>query len=438
MIRTVHHKNTIKSGNQNSHSEKRSLWFPYTQMQDHPQYPKVVHAEREYLFLENKDKIIDGISSWWSAIHGYNHPELNLALTTQVKSFSHVMLGGLTHSIAERFAQKLVKISPDGLNHVFFSDSGSVAVEVALKMSIQYWANKGKIEKCKFLSLRNSYHGDTFKAMEVGDDSDFQSSFQHVLKKGYYLNTPTGGFNATEDDLVLDTESLTLMFEQHAQEISAFIIEPIVQCAGGFRIFSPTYLRVASNLCAKHKVLLLFDEVATGFGRTGKLFASEHAGVTPDIMVLGKALTAGYLGHAATITKSHIYDAFLGDNYQTAFMHGPTFMGNPLSCAVGLKSIELFEDENYIGKINAISQVLKNELVDFKHKGIASIRIIGALGIIEVKDSSTLIGFQQFALDRGVWLRPFGHFLYTAPPYIIGTKELLSITSTMKAWFDKK
>lgn len=415
-----------------------TLWYPYTQMKTATKYPTVEKGQGEFLYLDDEKEVVDGLSSWWSTIHGYNHPKLNSALSKQLLNFSHVMLGGLTHQPAENFAKKIVEITPAGLNHVFFSDSGSVAVEVALKMSIQYWANQGEVNKVKFLSLRNSYHGDTFKAMEIGDDSDFQESFQHALNKGFYLNTPTGGFNATETELKDDFDALERMLSNHGHEIAAFILEPIVQCAGGFKIYSPLYLNAASRLCEKYKVLLVFDEVATGFGRTGKFFAAEHSDIVPDIMVLGKALTAGYLGHAATVTKSKVFNAFLGTSYEQAFMHGPTFMGNPLSCAVGLESIEVFNDENYLNKINHITSTLKNELNHFKHPEVLCTKVIGAIGVIEVKDQESLSNFREYALQHGVWLRPFGKYLYTAPPYIIGEKQLLKITTTMKNWFTIK
>ena len=327
-----------------------ALWYPYTQMQNADSFPIVKGANGVTLFLESGATLIDAISSWWVAIHGYNHPTLNKALLQQAEKFSHVMLGGLTHSPAIDLAEKLVHITPHGLNHAFFSDSGSVAVEVALKMAFQFWINGGNHEKNKILSLKNAYHGDTFKAMEVSDDSDFNATFSRHLTRGYTLPTPNGGFYADEETLIDDIRYLENILEKESGGIAAFILEPIVQCAGGFKMYSPEYLKAARQLCDQYKVLLIFDEVATGFGRTGKRFAAEHAGVTPDVLILGKALTGGYLGHAATLSNSIVFESFLGDDYRKAFMHGPTYMGNPLACAIALQSIELFEQENYLKK----------------------------------------------------------------------------------------
>ncbi|WP_439881871.1 adenosylmethionine--8-amino-7-oxononanoate transaminase [Pontibacter sp. MBLB2868] len=411
------------------------LWYPYSQMarQQH-RYP-VTKANGVNLYLEDGKKVIDGVSSWWATIHGYNHPALNETLVKQADQFSHVMLGGLDHQPAHQLAEKLVQITPEGLNHVFFSDSGSVGVEVALKMAIQYWVNHGNTQKSKFLSLRNAYHGDTFKAMEVGDDSDFQIPFGHVLHKGFFMKTPSGGFAATLDDVKQDLIRLEQLLQENHEELAAFIVEPLVQCAGGFKMYSPAYLTGARALCDKYSVLLIYDEVATGFGRTGKLFAADHAQAIPDIIVLGKALTAGYLGHAATLTTTKIFNSFLGTGYNKAFMHGPTFMGNPLACAVALKSIEIIEQENYLDKIANIEAALKQQLPEIKHDGIQDIRVLGAIGVIEVSDSKLLEGFTEFAVQQGVWLRPFGKYLYTMPPYIISQQELERIIQVMDSWF---
>lgn len=411
------------------------LWYPYTQMAGSGTNYRVKKANGVYLYLNEDQYLIDGISSWWSAIHGYNHPALNKALSDQAKRFSHVMLGGLEHDPAVLLADKLVEITPAGLNHVFFSDSGSVGVEVALKLAIQYWVNIGNRKKVQFVSLKNAYHGDTFKAMEVGDDSDFQIPFGHVLNKGFFLDTPRGGFGADREDLLEDLEALEQLLISNAEFIAGFILEPLVQCAGGFKIYSPEYLKGARDLCNKYQVLLIFDEVATGFGRTGKLFAADHASVCPDIMVLGKALTAGYIGHAATLATSEIFKGFFGAGYEKAFMHGPTFMGNPLACCVALKSIEMFMQENYLGKVRNIEVCLKEHLAAFSHTSITGIRILGAIGVVEVKDPSTLSGFVKFAVEKGVWLKPFANYLYIMPPYIIEEKDLIHIIQVVKSWF---
>jgi adenosylmethionine---8-amino-7-oxononanoate aminotransferase len=414
------------------------LWYPYSQMAKSTNRYEVQKAEGVELYLENGHKLIDGVSSWWATIHGYNHKTLNKALSEQVNNFSHVMLGGLNHQPAQQLADKLVEITPEGLNHVFFSDSGSVGVEVALKMAIQFWVNQGNKQKSKFLSLKNAYHGDTFKAMEVGDDSDFQVPFGHVLHKGFFLDTPSGGFDASELELQKDIEALRQLLDKQHDIIAAFILEPLVQGAGGFKMYSPVYLKAARELCDKYNVLLIFDEVATGFGRTGKMFASTHAAVTPDIIVLGKALTAGYLGHAATITTTKVFNGFLGEGYDKAFMHGPTFMGNPLACTIALKSIEIFEQKSYLKKIAKIEEVLKEELKGFDHPWVKEVRVLGAIGVIEVKDSKYLKGFTDYAVQEGVWLRPFQNYLYTMPPYIIEEAQLRKITTVMLAWFKRQ
>ena len=415
--------------------ENSKVWYPYSQMQLNTPRLKVVHAEKEFLTLDNGETLIDGISSWWAAIHGYNHPELNQALVEQAGQFSHIMLGGLTHDPVQKLADLLVEITPRGLNHVFFSDSGSVGVEVALKMAIQYWSNQGQTEKKKFLSLHDAYHGDTFKCMEVGDDPDYQGSYDHILNNGHYVNIPKGGFDATTEQIQEAIDQLKNTLQQHGHEIAAFIVEPLMQGAAGFQLYSLEYLKKAKALCKKHEVLFIADEVATGFGRTGKLFACEHAEISPDIMILGKALTGGYLGHAATLASTEVYDAFLGDTYEKAFMHGPTFMGNPLACAVSLKSYEVFQKDNYLKKVQQIQDHFKNSFNKFQHKDIVDIRYLGCMVVVETTDTSCLDGFKQYANDKGVWLRPIGKYLYTTPPYIISHDSLHTLTSVIKDWF---
>jgi len=413
------------------------LWYPYTQMKNTCSFPTVKGGKGVFLYLEDGRTLIDGISSWWSAIHGYNHPELNIALITQADNIPHVMMGGLSNRPAIELAKKLAIITPEGLKHVFFSDSGSVAVEVALKMALQFWINQGNNEKKKILSLKNGYHGDTFKAMEVSDDSDFTRTFSGILNKGYLLNTPQGGFFADEKTIAQDLEQLDETLSERHRELAAFILEPIVQCAGGFKMYSPLYLKAARELCNKYNVLLIFDEVATGFGRTGKLFASEHADVSPDIMVIGKALTAGYMGHAATITNSTVFNAFLDDGYEKTFMHGPTFMGNALACAVALRSIEIFEHEKYLEKIRNIEKIIKEGFLSIQSPCIKDKKVLGAIAAIEVSDRKHLQGFREFAFQQGVWLRPIDKVVYLMPPYIIQEKELHKLIDTIKKWFEK-
>lgn len=419
------------------HKNSQSLWYPYTQMRLISELPRMVAGEGVIMHLEDGRSLIDGISSWWAVIHGYNHPVLNTALLTQANKFAHVMLGGMTHHPALDLAAKLVSITPEGLNHVFFSDSGSIGVEVALKMSIQYWRNLGYTGKSRIISLKNGYHGDTFKAMEVSDDSDFTRAFADVLNRGFILDIPTGGFDADAATVQQAADQLeALLIREHAN-IAAFIVEPLVQCAGGFHIYSPLYLKLARELCTKYNVLLVFDEVATGFGRTGKLFAADHVGITPDLMILGKALTAGYMGHAATLATSAVFDSFLGDNYEKALMHGPTFMANPLACAVALQSIDIIQSENYLEKVFHIQHIICREFDRINAPAVIQKRTIGAIGALEMKDAQCLAGFKEFAQKKGVWLRPIGNILYLMPPYIINDDELLSVLHTIQEWIEQ-
>lgn len=414
-----------------------SVWYPYQQMQEDLHFHEVVRAEGEFLYLKNDECLVDAVSSWWAAIHGYNHPKLNQALLEQVQKFSHVMLGGLTHRPVQELADKLVQITPEGLNHVFFSDSGSVGVEVALKMAVQYWRNKGQQEKKKFISLTRAYHGDTFKAMEVGDDSDYCFSFDHVLNKGYYVSPPKGGISSSQKEIQTALEELESTLKHNSGSIAALIVEPMLQGAAGFQLYSAQYLPLAQALCEQYDILFICDEVATGFGRTGKLFACEHAEISPDIMVLGKALTAGYTGHAATIASTKIFDAFLGSEYEKAFMHGPTFMGNPLACAVALRGIEVFENDNYLEKVINIESTFKQCFENFSNDKVKEVRILGAMLVIEFKDKNELKGVQEFARQKGIWIRPFGNFLYTTPPYIIAQASLMKIIDTIIQWLNK-
>ncbi|MCX2575196.1 adenosylmethionine--8-amino-7-oxononanoate transaminase [Pedobacter sandarakinus] len=410
------------------------LWFPYKQMQNMEVPLEVDSGRGVYLNLSDGRSLIDGISSWWAVIHGYSHPEINAALKQQVDQVAHLMLGGLSHKPATALADKLCEITPIGLNHVFFSDSGSVGVEVALKMAIQFWKNIGKVGKTKIVSLKNGYHGDTFKAMEASDDSDFTSAFETVLHRGFLVQPPDGGYYAHEKLVEIAVNEVLALFTKHANEIACFILEPIIQCAGGMIIYSPEYLRAIKKLCEKYEVLLIFDEVATGFGRTGKLFAAEHAGVSPDIMVVGKALTAGYLGHAATLANTMVYNGFLGRNYETALMHGPTFMANPLACTVALKSIELIQKHGYISKIAEIEKIIVEEFKKITSPFIKDTRVIGAIGAIEMVNAEVLIGFNNYAAEQGVWLRPIGKILYLMPPYVIEKNELLQVIGVMNQW----
>jgi adenosylmethionine-8-amino-7-oxononanoate aminotransferase len=413
------------------------LWFPYKQMKNLEVLLSVQSAQGAVLHMENGTSLIDGISSWWAVIHGYNHREINQALIDQINQVSHVMLGGLSHQPAAKLAETLVRITPEGLNHVFFSDSGSIGVEVALKMALQYFKNEGYTGKTKIVSLKNGYHGDTFKAMEVSDDSDFTNAFDDVLHRGFFVSIPSGGFNANNVDVETAVNEVEMLFKQHAATIACFIVEPIIQCAGGMNIYSPRYLQEIRRLCDEYDVLLIFDEVATGFGRTGKLFAAEHATVSPDIMIIGKAMTAGYIGHAATLASTKVFDSFLGDTYEKALMHGPTFMGNPLACTVALKSIEIVEDQDYLSKIANIERIILEQFEGIQSDLIKEKRVLGAIGVIEMKDAESLIGFNKFCQDKGVWLRPIGNILYLMPPYIISDAELATILQVIREWINK-
>ena len=392
------------------------IWYPYEQMKTMKQPYKIVDAKGVYLYTEDQ-KLIDSVSSWWCMIHGYKHPELTEAIKTQADHFSHVMLGGLTHDPVLKLSEKLESFLPGDLDYCFFSDSGSVAVEVALKMALQFNTNRGS-NRDTVLALKHAYHGDTFKAMEVGDDEDYHFAFEE--KKGV-VHIPTE-ISALED-----------AFHKYHDKLTCFIVEPLLQGAGGMRMYDISFLKRARELCDQYDVLLIFDEVATGFGRTGYRFVADE--VLPDILVLGKALTGGYVGHAVTVANHKVFNGFYSDDDRHALMHGPTFMGNALACAVALKSIELFERDNYMEKIKKIEAIMKREMNGFTNPRIKEVRIMGGCVCIEVYDSTVIEGFQDFAYRRGVFSRPFLKYIYAMVPYIIQEKELVQILDTMKAWF---
>lgn len=392
------------------------IWYPYEQMKTMKQPYDIIDADGVYLYTKD-NKMIDSISSWWSVIHGYKHPVLTEAIKEQASKFSHVMLGDLSHRPVRELSKKLESFLPKDLNYCFFSDSGSVAVEVALKMAMQYYTNQGEKRK-KVLSLTNSYHGDTFKAMEVGDDDDYHFAFD---KKEDVIHIPT------------EIDALEDAFEKYSDELNCMIVEPLLQGAGGMLMYDISFLERARKLCDEYNVLLIFDEVATGFGRTGNRFVADL--VCPDILVLGKALTGGYIGHAVTVACEKVYRAFYSDNDRHAFMHGPTFMGNALACSVALKSIEIFETEDYMTKIKKITSLMKDEMSDFEDERVREVRIMGGCICIEVKDAGTLEGFREFAYNRGVFSRPFGRCMYAMVPYIIKEDELRHILRTMKDFY---
>lgn len=399
------------------------IWYPYEQMKTMQAPFQVVDASGVYLYTEDQ-MLIDSVSSWWSVIHGYKHPRLNEAITAQVQKFSHVMLGSLTHEPVQRLSDKLAEILPGDLDYTFFSDSGSVAVEVALKMALQYYMNRGDGKRTMVLALNNAYHGDTFKTMEVGDDEDYHFVLNAYGPSRHVVHIPT------------ELPALERAFEQYHDRLNCMIVEPLLQGAGGMRMYDVSFLRRARELCDAYDVLLVFDEVATGFGRTGNRFVADL--VLPDILVLGKALTGGYIGHAATVANKKVFDGFYDDNPEHALMHGPTFMGNALACSVALASIELFETQDYMAKIGRIEEITRRELEGFSDERIREVRIMGGCVCIEVKDEKDLRGYQQFACERGVFSRPFLKYLYAMVPYIITEDELVRVLSVMKEWFGRE
>jgi len=383
----------------------------------------VTSAEGVYLNLDSGKKVIDGMSSWWSVIHGYNNQRLNEAIKTQLDQMSHVMFGGLTHEPAIRLGQKLIEITPDELTKVFFADSGSISVEVALKMALQYWHQKREKNKTKFVTPYGGYHGDTFGAMSVCDpDNGMHSMFSGVLPKNFFAKRP----NLHNTDEALD--DLKAIIQNHHHEIAALILEPIVQGAGGMNFYSSDYLVGAKQLCKEFNILLIFDEIATGFGRTGKLFALEHAKVVPDILCLGKALTGGYMTLAATITNDEV------SNTVDTLMHGPTFMANPLACAVAFESINLLLESKWESNIDMIEKELRNGLLPFKENdSVEDVRVFGAIGVVEMKESIDVEKTQSRLIENGVWLRPFGKILYTMPPFVSSRSDIHKITSAINA-----
>ncbi|PSR19396.1 adenosylmethionine--8-amino-7-oxononanoate transaminase [filamentous cyanobacterium CCP3] len=410
--------------------DRRHVWHPYAAMPNTgPVFP-VKSARGVYLTLETGEQLVDGMSSWWTCIHGYNHPQLNQAAQAQMGEMSHVMFGGLTHQPAVQLARKLVQMTPAPLQHVFFCDSGSVSVEVAMKLAIQYWHNRGESQKQHFLTLRHGYHGDTFAAMSVCDPvNGMHHLFRRSLVEQYFAEAPQVPFAGVWEES--DIASFEAVLERHHGEIAAAIFEPVVQGAGGMRIYSPQYVRRARELCDRHNVLLILDEIATGFGRTGKLFACEYAGIAPDIMCVGKALTGGFMSLAATLTTSHISETF-AQGEAGVFMHGPTFMGNPLACAVALENLNVLESYDWASRILAIEDQLKQELAPCRDlSAVKEVRVLGAIGVVELHNPVNMAVVQPQFVDRGAWLRPFGRLIYTMPPYIIEPPQLRHITQAI-------
>lgn len=406
------------------------VWHPYSSIVDPVAPLPVVSASGVRLRLEDGRELIDGMSSWWAAIHGYNHPVLNRALETQLKKMAHVMFGGLTHQSAVSLAALLLEITPDSLDRIFFVDSGSVSVEVAIKMALQFWYAKKKPEKQKLLTVKRGYHGDTFGAMGVCDpENGMHTMFSHILPRHYFADAPRSRNDEewSEDDI----RGFREILEAHHGEIAAVILEPLVQGAGGMRFYSAEYLRRVRALCDQYSVLLIFDEIATGFGRTGELFACQKAGVVPDIMCLGKALTGGYLSLAATLCRGEVA-LTISEGQPGLLMHGPTFMGNALACAVALASVELLLESPFRERVRLIERHFAKKLLPLNScKCVTEARVLGAIGVVEFQKPLDVGWVQQHCAARGVWVRPFNNLLYLMPPFVIGEEDLGTLTEAV-------
>ena len=411
--------------------DKQHIWHPYTSLSHPSPVFAIESASGVRLKLADGTELIDGMSSWWAAIHGYNHPVLNTAIEHQLKSMSHVMFGGLTHQPAIDLAKKLIDITHADLQHVFFADSGSVSVEVAIKMAIQYWASQNRPEKQRLLTIKNGYHGDTFGAMAVCDpDNGMHHLFNNLLAKHLFAQSPDCSNNEHADKAAI--KEFEGLLKDNVSSIAAVILEPLVQGAGGMRFYSTAYLKKIRELCDEYNVLLILDEIATGFGRTGTLFAYEQADIAPDILCVGKALTGGYLSLAATLCSSKVANG-IGDGEYPTLMHGPTFMANPLACAVANASLDLLLNSPWQKAVTRIEQQLSSELEACRSlSAVKDVRVKGAIGVIELHKPVDIHWMQPRFVELGVWVRPFSNLVYVMPPYIIEESDLTCVTAAMK------
>ncbi|WP_201592713.1 adenosylmethionine--8-amino-7-oxononanoate transaminase [Psychrobacter sp. Pi2-51] len=421
---------TINASQITSDFDQQHLWHPYASLP--PTYPNIVidRAEGIYIITQDGTRLIDGMSSWWASAHGYNDPKLNAAMIEQLGKMAHVMFGGLTHQPAIDLGKKLLDIVPAGLEAIFYADSGSIAVEVALKMALQYQIAAKRPQKCQFASTHSGYYGDTWHAMSVCDPiNGMHSLYGKQLPMQHFVPAPPLGF---ERILTLEERTaLTTFFDEHSEQLAGFIIEPIIQGAGGMRFYSPEYLQLLRQLCDQHEVLLIADEIATGFGRSGKLFACEHADISPDIMTIGKALTGGYMTFAATLCTRHIADTISQSDYP-ALMHGPTFMGNPLACAVACASIDLILSYDIEARTANMQSVMEQQLAPAAMlNGVAEVRCLGAVAVIELQEAVDMPTFQTLLIENGIWVRPFGKLVYIMPPYIITDDELVTLCQSL-------
>ncbi|AYO14751.1 adenosylmethionine--8-amino-7-oxononanoate transaminase [Vibrio owensii] len=416
--------------------DRQHIWHPYTSTLTPLTCYPVASANGVHIKLEDGTELVDGMSSWWSTIHGYNHPHLNQAAHQQIDKVSHVMFGGITHQPAISLCKKLLSLVPSNLEHVFLADSGSVAVEVSLKMALQYWHAKGE-RRPKFLTLRHGYHGDTFAAMSVTDpDNSMHSLYKGFLPEHIFAQSPTCGYwDEWKPEDLTDFEH---KIETHHKELAAVILEPIVQGAGGMRIYHPEFLKGVRRLCDKYGLLLIADEIATGFGRTGKLFACEHADIQPDILCVGKALTGGYMTLSATLASKHVADTVCGGD-AGCFMHGPTFMGNPLACAVATASLELIEQGDWKQQTQQIETLFSELLPKLEEYDLVkNTRWLGAIGVVETLRPVNMETIQALFVEHGVWIRPFGKLIYMMPPFISKPEDIEKLVDAIDAALQRK